>query len=88
MTVPILVPETPARVPGNFFIDARMDSLTNVALAALNPPASTAGRYAAPGPGSDANDAGFPLYTVPSETSALHVVANATLPIEFDFAGP
>jgi Subtilase family/Peptidase inhibitor I9 len=72
--------------PGDFFIDARLNKLTSLALAA-QAPSTTAAGYPLP-LGSNPSNQGFPLYLVPTQTSALQAVANATLPIEFNFEGP
>ncbi|HVN44043.1 MAG TPA: S8 family serine peptidase [Steroidobacteraceae bacterium] len=85
IVVPVLIRNTGA-APADYFIDARLNTLTNVSLAVLDPPATSAG-FSLP-LGSDPNNPNFPYYVVPTETSALQAVANATLPIEFDFAAP
>ncbi len=82
LVVPVLIKNTGAG-SADFFIDARLNTLANLKLAAQDPPATAAG-YTLP----LGTAAGFPLYMVPSETSAVQAVANATLPIEFDYAGP
>ncbi len=63
-----------------FFIDARLNSKANLVLANIAPPATSAG-YLLPLTG------GGPLWVVPTQTSGVHVAANATLPIMFDY-GP
>ncbi len=85
VVVPVLIKNTGA-APADYFIDARLNTLTNVSLAVLFPPATSAG-FSLP-LGSNPSNANIPYYLVPTETSALRAVANATLPIEFDFAGP
>jgi len=82
VVVPVRIRNTGA-APADFFIDARLNTLTSLSLAAQDPPATAAGYSLPLGTGP-----GFPLYVVPTETSALQAVANATLPIEFDWQGP
>jgi hypothetical protein len=82
LVVPVLIKNTGAG-SADFFIDARLNTLANLSLAAQYPPATAAG-YTLP----LGTSAGFPYFTMPTETSSVQAVANATLPIEFDFAGP
>ena len=82
LVVPVLIKNTGAG-SADFFIDARLNTLANLSLAAQDPPPTAAGYVLPLG-----TNAGFPLYLVPTETSSLQAVANATLPIEFDLGGP
>jgi hypothetical protein len=63
-----------------FFVDARLAAKTQIGLANLDPPSTSAG-YALPLTG------GPPEWLVPTQTSGVHAVATATLPIMFDY-GP
>ncbi len=63
-----------------FFIDARLNSKATIGLANLDPPSTSAG-YPLP------LTAGGPTWLVPTQTSGVHAVASATLPIMFDY-GP
>jgi hypothetical protein len=63
-----------------FFVDARLHSISHLSLANIDPPSTSAG-YALP------LTAGGPEWLVPTETSGVHAVATATLPILFDY-GP
>lgn len=81
--VPVTVPVT---IRNNgiaqqaFFIDPRLNKITNISLANIDPPSTSAG-YALPLTG------GPPLWLVPTQTSGVHAVATATLPVVFDY-GP
>ena len=77
LVIPVQIRNTGAGT-ADYFIDARLDAVVNLPLALQNPPATAAG-YTLPLEFA-------PLFTVPSETSALQAVANATQPIEFDYA--
>jgi hypothetical protein len=75
VTVAVSITNTGA-APERFLIDARLDTRTSFPLALLDPP----------GP------RGFPLpltsvpeWLVPTQTSAVHAAATATLPVEFDY---
>jgi hypothetical protein len=65
-----------------FFIDARLNVTTNISLANIDPPPTSAG-YPLPLPLPPAP----PEWLVPTQTSAVHAVATATLPVMFDY-GP
>jgi hypothetical protein len=62
----------------NFFVDARLDTVTGMRLAAAEP-----ATLPLPMPG----DAPSPAWLVPSETSAVALIATATQPMMFDY-GP
>ena len=62
----------------SFFIDARLNTVTQLPLANLTPPPSSAG-YPLPVVFQ------VPVWVVPTQTSSVQVVANATVPIEFDY---
>jgi hypothetical protein len=63
-----------------FFVDARLNSVTNISLANIDPPPSSAG-YPLPLTGNG------PQWLVPTQTSGVHAVVTATLPVMFDY-GP
>jgi hypothetical protein len=65
--------------PQDVFVDARTSGLTNLKLAGIAPTQNVA----LPFPGGTAT----PAWLVPSETVGATVVANATLPVTFDY-GP
>jgi hypothetical protein len=81
--VPLTAPVTITNngvAPQAFFVDSRLNTTTSIALAALNPPPSSAG-YPMPLAG------GGPEWLVPTQTSSVQAAAAATLPIVFDY-GP
>jgi hypothetical protein len=87
VTLPAGVPVTvPVTIRNNgiaqqaFFIDPRLSTIVNISLANIDPPSTGAG-YALPLTG------GPPEWLVPTQTSGVHAVATATLPILFDY-GP
>ncbi|HEX4224513.1 MAG TPA: hypothetical protein VHZ97_19240, partial [Pseudonocardiaceae bacterium] len=65
--------------PQDIFVDARTSGLTNVKLAGLSPTSNVALPFPSGNP--------TPAWLVPSETVGATVVANATLPVTFDY-GP
>jgi hypothetical protein len=81
--VPVKVPvriTNHGAAAGAFFVDARLNTLTQIGLGNLSPPPSSAG-YPLPLAGAG------PLWVVPTQTSSVQVVGNSTVPIEFDY-GP
>jgi hypothetical protein len=76
VTVPVKITNNGA-APEDFFIDARLDSTSNVTLAPLD----AAADLILPLTGSQ------PAWLVPTQTSSVSVSSNATQPIMFDF-GP
>jgi Subtilase family/Peptidase inhibitor I9 len=79
ITVPVKITNRGIAQQG-FFIDARLNNKTNLVLDNISPPPTSAG-YSLPLTG------GGPGWVVPTQTSGVHVVASATLPIMFDY-GP
>jgi hypothetical protein len=77
VTVPVTITNNGA-APEGFFVDARLNSTTAISLQNIDPP--PAGGYALP------LIAGEPEWIVPTQTSSVKAVANATLPIMFDFS--
>ena len=77
VTVPVRITNNGAAA-GAFFVDARLNTVAQIALGNLNPPPSSAG-YPLPLAG------GRPRWLVPTQTSHVQVVGNATVPIEFDY---
>jgi len=63
-----------------FFFDARLNTTAIISLANINPPSTNAG-YALP----LTLATGGPQWLVPTQTSAVQAVANATLPVIFDY---
>jgi hypothetical protein len=81
--VPVVVPvriTNKGAAAEAFFIDARLNTVTHIALGNLSPPPSSAG-YPLPLAGAG------PLWLMPTQTASMQVVGNATVPIEFDY-GP
>jgi hypothetical protein len=84
---PVVVPVTitnSGAAPEAYFVDARLDAEVSLPLAALFPPATSAG-YSLP-LGSSQSNPNTPEWLVPSETSSLQVAAAATVPIVFDYS--
>jgi hypothetical protein len=77
VTVPVRVHNT-GTGPENFFVDARLNTVTGTHLMAAEP-----ATLPLPMPG----DAPSPAWLVPSETSAVAMIATATQPMMFDY-GP
>ncbi len=77
VTVPVTVHNT-GTAAENFFVDARLDTVTGMRLTAAEP-----ATLPLPMPG----DAPSPSWLVPSETSAVALIAKATRPMMFDY-GP
>ncbi|HEX4701201.1 MAG TPA: S8 family serine peptidase, partial [Pseudonocardiaceae bacterium] len=77
VTVPVTVHNT-GTAAENFFVDPRLNAVTGMRLAAVQP-----ATLPLPMPGS----ASSPSWLVPSETSAVAVIGTATQPTMFDF-GP
>jgi Subtilase family len=78
VTIPVTITNRGA-APEQFFIDARLDSTTSLALAsAFGLPAG----YQYPLPLASY----YPLWLVPTETSSVQAAASATVPIEFDYS--
>jgi hypothetical protein len=75
VTVPVKITNNGAAAQ-DFFIDARLNTTTSVALAPLTP----ASGVALPLTGAE------PLFIVPSETSAVAVAQTSSLPTMFDFS--
>jgi hypothetical protein len=80
VTVPVTITNTGA-APEAFFVDARLNTLTTVPLANIDPDPNTGDVYALPLTG------GPPEWLVPTETSSVKADAVATQPIMFDY-GP
>ncbi|HEY4019295.1 MAG TPA: hypothetical protein VGM75_11445 [Pseudonocardiaceae bacterium] len=78
VTVPVAVHNTGTE-PQDIFVDARTSGLTNLTLAGISPTSNVA----LPFPGGNPT----PAWLVPSETVGAAVVANATVPVSFDY-GP
>lgn len=77
VTVPVTVHNN-GTAPQDFFVDARLNQQTGIHPTAFAP-------TTVPLPLA-ATSTGSPVWLVPSHTSALAVIANATQPIEFDFS--
>ncbi|HEX9334665.1 MAG TPA: hypothetical protein VF892_02220, partial [Pseudonocardiaceae bacterium] len=77
VTVPVTVHNTGTE-PADFFVDARLNTVTGLHLAAAEP-----ATLPLPMPG----DATSPAWLVPSETNAVALIATATQPAMFDY-GP
>ncbi|HEY3609066.1 MAG TPA: S8 family serine peptidase [Pseudonocardiaceae bacterium] len=77
VTVPVTVHNT-GTAAANFFVDARLNTVTGMRLAAAEP-----ATLPLPMPGN----ATSPAWLVPSETSAVALIATATQPMMFDY-GP
>jgi Subtilase family len=75
VTVPVKITNNGAAAQ-DFFVDARLNTTTSVALAPLTP----ASGVALPLTGAE------PLFIVPSETSAVAVAQTSSLPTMFDFS--
>jgi hypothetical protein len=89
--VPVVVPVSITNhgaAAEQFFIDARLDAVENVALDLLDPPEVA--------PPNGCGTPGFPLplglacaatpaWLVPTQTSSVQTAATATLPIEYDY---
>ncbi len=82
VTIPVTITNNGA-APEAFFIDARLDTPTSLALAQFAPPASSSG-YALPL--GSTSDTATPYWFVPTQTSSVQAAATATLPVEFDFS--
>ena len=80
VTVPVTITNTGA-APEAYFVDARLNTLTTVSLANINPDPNTGNTYALPLTG------GQPVWLVPTQTSSVKANAAATQPIMFDY-GP
>ena len=80
VTVPVTITNTGA-APEAYFVDARLHTLTTVALANIDPDPNTGNTYALPLTG------GAPEWLVPTQTSSVKADATATQPIMFDY-GP
>jgi hypothetical protein len=90
--VPVVVPVSITNngaATGQFFIDARLSAVSNLALNLLFPPELA--------PPDGCGTAGFPLplglacglepeWLVPTQTSSVQTAATATLPIEYDYS--
>jgi hypothetical protein len=83
VTIPVSITNNGA-ASEQFFIDARLDGSTLMPLLLQFPPAVSSG-FALP-LGSTA-DTATPAWFVPTQTSGLEVLAEATLPVVFDY-GP
>ncbi|HEY0807397.1 MAG TPA: hypothetical protein VGD84_20195, partial [Pseudonocardiaceae bacterium] len=77
VTVPVTVRNT-GTAPQNFFVDARLDTVTGLRLTPAEP-----ATLPLPMPGS----APTPAWLVPSETNGVALIASATQPAMFDY-GP
>jgi hypothetical protein len=77
VTVPVTVHNN-GTAPEDFFVDARLNQQTGIHPTAFAP-------TTVPLPLS-ATSSGSPVWLVPSHSSAIAVIANATQPIEFDFS--
>ncbi len=77
VTIPVTVHNT-GTAPQDFFVDARLNQTSGLTLAAAEPTT-----VPVPIPG----DLPSPAWLVPSETTGVAVVGNATQPIMFDY-GP
>jgi hypothetical protein len=83
VTVPVTITNTGA-APGAYFIDPRLNTSALLTLASYTPPASSSG-YALPL--GSTSDTAIPEWIVPPQTSSIHVIAAATVPVMFDY-GP
>jgi hypothetical protein len=80
VTIPLSVTNHSV-APEAFFIDARLDSTTEISLAALLAPVPYGYVYALP---LGSVNGFLPVWLVPSHTSSIAAVANGSVPIEFD----
>jgi len=78
VTVQVAVHNT-GNAPEDYFVDPRLSNVTNLKLAGITPTSNVP----LPFPGGTST----PAWLVPSETVGAVVVANATLPVTFDY-GP
>ena len=77
VTIPVTITNTGAAAQA-YFVDARLNSATSIALANLSPPSTSSG-YALPLTGAG------PEWLVPTQTNGVWVTAAATLPVIFDY---